>query len=154
MESWSKSRNSTLDAPPGAHLPYLIRYNLWTPTIPAHPCYFESVGGPPLDRNFHPLLNIDLLRCEPNNTSASEIEKIVAILRGREFSDTFRGFLVYFSDGSHVLYGKRDGVEVSFPIQGKQGERVSEVRVNVDQRHGLQSLQVSVEYTHQQAPTQ
>jgi hypothetical protein len=57
--------------------------------------------------------------------------------------NVFRGFELVFQGRNRVLYGMRDGVEVSFSIDGEGGEFITSVTAEVSSVDGVQSVQVS-----------
>jgi hypothetical protein len=88
----------------------------------------------------------------PKGSLLASLQQIVAIMFG--YPSAFLGFRFVYDDGKQVFFGdeiaydnfhgEHHCIDVSFPINGAQGERVSRVEVNYYANgQGLYSIQVS-----------
>lgn len=116
----------------------------WTPHPPRHEDLIISTllpSQPP--RAFEPLINIDF--GGPRGLLLGSLTRLAFHMASSPYP--LIGIEIFYSDGKSVLFGSNSGCEISFFVNGSNGERINQVGILEDnQRHysaiGLGGLQV------------
>ncbi|RFU33930.1 hypothetical protein B7463_g2438, partial [Scytalidium lignicola] len=151
--------NITVDCSQGrndlsSHLGILSSFKdqIWIPEFPSRVSSLTLIPTMPLKQTFNLHLNMDFGGLA--NCRLRSLQRIVAIMF--DYPAIFLGFEFIYDDGSHCFYGRRTVedykhvtwkcIELSFPIQGAQGEVISEVEVEYgnygNNGQGVESIQL------------
>jgi hypothetical protein len=125
-----------------------VQAHLWTPHPPRHEDLITSTLLPSQpSRAFEPRINIDF--GGSRGLLLGSLTRLVFHMASSPYP--LIGIEIFYSDGKSVLFGSNSGCEISFFVNGSNGERINQVGILEDsQRHhstiGLGGLQVFSTY--------
>lgn len=117
-----------------------VENTLWTPSIPWHNTSIQVFPTPSTSGKYQPLLNVDF--GGPDGSQLSSLTRIVAHMGRLPY--LIAGFEIFYSQFESKLYGNRALVERSFIVDGVNGERIDEAKIQLSVEHvdTIQSIEV------------
>ncbi|KAK2763349.1 hypothetical protein FQN54_009985 [Arachnomyces sp. PD_36] len=123
-----------------------VEDTLWSPSIPPHDASIHVFPTPATSGKFQPLMNVEFGGADGSRLCA--LTRIVAHMDRLPY--LIKGFEVFYSQSESRLYGSRGLLERSFLVDGVNGERIDEAKIQpsseLEHVDTIQSIEISTNW--------